>query len=372
MARLTRADRTEFLAVKALCYRGLDSAQLRAVVGERLRRHVRADAFSFLALHPASGLPVHAVQDWPPGMCKVAAERALLNSPAGEFSRRALSSRRAYFLEQLVSQEDGPADPYVAEVLRPFGFQHEVQAVFASGGRAWGSLLLNRRSGREPFEGHTLYLLDAIAPHVTAGLRAAAARAALAPAPEAGLGLVLLGPQGCIEVANGAAERFLAHPTPPGRQSSWLAVQVVASLLARGLEEDGAGVVPTLTVVDAERGGSYRLRAERVRGRDGAPCGLILIEPVNRADRADALIELGLTQREAEVALAVLRGERTAVIAAALGVSPYTVQDHVRHICEKVGVSSRRELAALLLGTMSVSQGSEVPHPCTRPHVIDA
>lgn len=38
MAHLTGADRTEFLAIKALCYRGLDSAQLRAAVGERLRR----------------------------------------------------------------------------------------------------------------------------------------------------------------------------------------------------------------------------------------------------------------------------------------------------------------------------------------------
>jgi DNA-binding CsgD family transcriptional regulator len=91
-------------------------------------------------------------------------------------------------------------------------------------------------------------------------------------------------------------------------------------------------------------------------------------QPVRRIERP-----AGLTQREAEVTLAVLRGERTAVIAAALGVSPYTVQDHVRHICEKLGVSSRRELAALLLGTMSGSHGqdgsdeSQDPHPCTRP-----
>ena len=378
MARLASTDRTEFLAVKALCYRGLDSAQLRAAVGERLRRHVRADAFSFLALHPASALPVHAVQDWPPGMCTAATERALLMSPAADLGRRAFRPRRAYFVEQLVAPEDRPADPYVAEVLRPFGFEHEVQVLFASGGRAWGGLFLNRRRGREPYEGHTLSLLDAVAPHVTAGLRAAAVRAALAAAPAAELGVVLLGPDGCIEVANAAAERFLARPTPPGRQSSWLAVQVVASLLARALTEDGAGVIPILTVVDAERGASYQLRAERVRGRDGVPCGLILIEPVQRADRAEALIELGLTPREAEVASAVLRGEQTAAIAAVLAVSPYTVQDHVRHICAKLGVNSRRELAALLLGTMSGSHRpdgsdeSQDPHPCMRPDLVGA
>jgi DNA-binding CsgD family transcriptional regulator len=114
-------------------------------------------------------------------------------------------------------------------------------------------------------------------------------------------------------------------------------------------------VVPGLTLFDAARGDAYRVRAERVRGEDGEPRGLVVIEPLDRTDRADTLLELGLTAREAQVALAVLRGERTAEIAAGLAISTYTVQDHVRHICEKVGVASRRALAALLLGTVSAA-----------------
>src|SRR6266545_4974505 len=102
MPRLSGADQRELQAVKRLCYRGLASAALREAVGERLRRYLNADAFAFLALEPATGLPVHAVHDWPSGMCEAAHQRALLASPAADFGRRAFLHRRAHRIEHLV------------------------------------------------------------------------------------------------------------------------------------------------------------------------------------------------------------------------------------------------------------------------------
>jgi len=45
MGRLTEADAAEFLAIKALCYQGLDSIALRERSGERLARHLRGASY---------------------------------------------------------------------------------------------------------------------------------------------------------------------------------------------------------------------------------------------------------------------------------------------------------------------------------------
>jgi DNA-binding CsgD family transcriptional regulator len=64
----------------------------------------------------------------------------------------------------------------------------------------------------------------------------------------------------------------------------------------------------------------------------------------------NALLQLGLTPREAEVTLAVLRGQTTVASAAELVVSTHRVHDHLRKIIEKLGVSSHQQLAMRLLG----------------------
>ena len=62
-----------------------------------------------------------------------------------------------------------------------------------------------------------------------------------------------------------------------------------------------------------------------------------------------ALAARGLSPREQEVAGKVLQGVATRGIAESLYLSPHTVQDHLKSIFVKLGVSSRREMVQQLV-----------------------
>jgi DNA-binding CsgD family transcriptional regulator/PAS domain-containing protein len=275
----------------------------------------------------------------------------LLSTPSLDFGPWVARRQRAARLEDLVSDVD--RDPYMTEILRPSGLRFDVQVACVGGAWSWGHLCLRRRAQDGPFAGHEVRFLDALVPHLTAGLRAAASRTALAATPAETTGIVVLGPDGKVELANGVAERLFRQPTSGTRHSFLTGVNIVAAQLERVLHDAGASDVPQVVLVDEASRTTYRLRAERVLGVDGRHRGLVMIEPNSSATEPDqmrALAQFGLTRRECEVALAVVRGGTNARIADDLIMSPHTVQDHVRKIFDKLGVGSRQQLTVRLMG----------------------
>jgi DNA-binding CsgD family transcriptional regulator len=63
----------------------------------------------------------------------------------------------------------------------------------------------------------------------------------------------------------------------------------------------------------------------------------------------DAVTAAGLTPREADVLVLLLRGSTTAAVGARLCVSPSTARTHCRAVLRKFGAGDRRALRALLL-----------------------
>jgi FixJ family two-component response regulator len=77
-------------------------------------------------------------------------------------------------------------------------------------------------------------------------------------------------------------------------------------------------------------------------------------EREGRARRATALQRMGLlTQREREVLDLVVAGKANKEIAAALGLSPKTVEVHRSHMMEKMQAASVAQLVRLVLFAQS-------------------
>jgi DNA-binding CsgD family transcriptional regulator len=253
--------------------------------------------------------------------------------------------RRKVPVASLVHETEGEPERSLRyrEMIRPDGHADELRTVFADPFGRWGSLAVFREHG--PFTRRDRDALAHVVPLFAHALRIAGtigdARAAAAPVP----GVLVLDRDERLESADARARALLGEPDQEPLELPG-AVYVAA---ARARHEGGA-----------------------IRGRMRAGSGAWLLLDATELDRsriavvvqpapAATLVDIrlraaGLTEREREVAAAVLRGDSTPEIAAALFLSPWTVQDHLKSIFEKTGVRSRRELVQqVALGAAAAS-----------------
>jgi DNA-binding NarL/FixJ family response regulator len=134
---------------------------------------------------------------------------------------------------------------------------------------------------------------------------------------------------------------------------------VLAELATHGVDID----VPTVVLAAARRAKNLKNAtgiSMRARGNSGrwfrlhaAPLGdhqvAVVLEPASPADLVSIVLEsYGLTQRESEVVPLLARGLSTKEIATEMCISRHTVNDHIKTIFSKCGVTSRGELVARL------------------------
>jgi DNA-binding CsgD family transcriptional regulator len=98
---------------------------------------------------------------------------------------------------------------------------------------------------------------------------------------------------------------------------------------------------PEGSVVLADRDGSLLLRRLRSDGRT-----VLLLDDAGTALSHEALVELGLTPREAAVLHELARGGEPETAAKTLGIRSRTVAKHMQSVHAKLGVTSRAQAVA--------------------------
>lgn len=228
------------------------------------------------------------------------------------------------------------------EVIAELGWGDELRAAIRLDGTVWGYVCLHREAAERRFGNKDAARLANVVPVLAGALR----RAALASAPvdsHLETGVVLLDEHLRNVGCTGGADAWLAEMGPPGPDG----LPLLVAGLARHVLESGRSVTSAITT---RAGRSGVLEAAMLDGA-GAPQVVLVISAASPARRLDQLsVATGLTPRELQVVECVLSGQPTKVIAAQLGISPYTVQAHLTSIFTKTGQRTRRDLINRLRG----------------------
>lgn len=234
-------------------------------------------------------------------------------------------------------------------ILPEFEFADEVRAMFHDGRRIWGGMALFRAGDDGSFVEEDVAFLAGLSEMFARGVRTGIL-ARIGEDPGASV-------PGAAVVIVDAADR-IAQITPAAHaRLAGLAIgdhagdpfSVIAPLVAtaRRLAAGESDQMPHARVRTA--GGTWLvLHASPLAGGDGRPGEVVVTIEEARPPEIIGLVVAAydLTPRERDIVQLVIQGVDTKQIAAALHLSAYTVQDHLKSIFDKADVRSRRELIA--------------------------
>ena len=240
------------------------------------------------------------------------------------------------------ARHDPPGRHRYENLLRRGGVGDELRIPLVSERIYWGSLAIFRSAVGPAFTEAETSAAAVLMPALTAGAMGAWAASAQAPANiSAGEpGTMLLGPDGAVVSQTPQAHEWLARLGP------WFGQAMLSAVLAM------LGTHPTTSVRTRTADGLWvRVSAARLTPTVGPATIAVTLQSAGPAEITPLLLRAyGLTPRQRVVARLLLAGHSSQQIASTLHLSPHTVNDHVRAIEARVGVHSRTELSAVLVG----------------------
>ncbi|HEX2105158.1 MAG TPA: helix-turn-helix transcriptional regulator [Solirubrobacteraceae bacterium] len=341
--------------IDALAAEQLPTQRLVERVAEELRDAVPVDALVLAATDPDTllGLGAGVTYGMPQTVCAPFWEYEFEVPDFNKFTELARGPRQVADLHAATGGRPERSARW-RELRTLMDADAELRATFNAGGRSWGLLHLNRAGTTRGFDDAEVALVETIAPIVGRALRLSLishpARSAAGRGPgmaiiDADSRLVSATPEAVAWFEDLESVRRLRDPVFGLDVPSEV---TVAAQEARARAAAGATAAATRTRARTRSGVWLLIHASCLRGADGTgPDAAVVIEPAKASEVAPLIVEAyELTPREVDVTRALARGLTTNEIARELHLSRYTVQDHLKSVYEKAGVSSRGELVA--------------------------
>lgn len=292
---------------------------------------------------PETMLPSGAViQGWGSETCVPFWDNELLDPDFLKFNDLARSHDPIGTLHD-ATDGDLERSPRFQKLLAGCAAGDELRAAFTSGTTCWAVAGLVRPAALGPFPREEVDAVRQLLPVAARALRHVVGGGAGAGTTLQRPAVLVVGQDGTVESMTPDAEAAMSDLLQASPDHHLLPTPVIAAARRAMNSRSDAPVAVRA------RGGSgawMKLHAAPL-GDDGRVA--VMIEPARPADLVPILLEsYGLTARETEVVFLVSRGLSTKEIAAEMCISSHTVNDHLKVIYAKVGVSSRGELVANL------------------------
>ena len=333
------------------CYAGLAVPAFQTEVVRSIHALLSADAIFFATADLVTLLFTGVVTEDP----LAAASAQFLDNEFGrhdvnKFQSLAVDSRHVATLDAATSglRDDSPR---YREIMSPLGLGDELRAALVTPTGCWGYLCLHRADSSHGFTPAEARLIGRLAAHLGNGCRQGLTLPYREAVPARAPGVIILHPDLTTAAITGEAERWLAHIAdhrPDTRRLPTAIYAVAARLQSIDNQNAPPGAAPSVRVRSTAGGWLHLYASHLTSAHDGDIA--VIIESAHPASIAPLLLSaMGLTPRERDVALLVLRGASTRAIGAELYLSTHTVKDHLKSIFDKAGIRSRRDLVARIL-----------------------
>jgi DNA-binding CsgD family transcriptional regulator len=341
--------------IEALAVEQLPSQRLIERVAEELGAAMPIDALVMAATDPDTllGLGAGVVHGMPQTVCTPFWEYEFEVPDFNKFSDLARAPRPVADLHAATGGRPERSARW-RELRTLMDAGAELRATFNAGGRGWGLLHLNRAGTAHGFRSEEVAFVETIAPIVGRALRLSLISHPARNAAGRGPGMAIVDADNRLVSATPEALAWFEdlesiHRMPDPVLGVDVPSEVtVAAQDARARGAAGVTAAATRTRARTRSGVWLLIHASCLHSGDGtAADAAVVIEPAKASEVAPLIVDAyELTPREVDVTRALARGLTTNEIARELYLSRYTVQDHLKSVYEKAGVSSRGELVA--------------------------